>query len=304
MLTISQRMGVTPTRRAFTLVELLVVIAIIGILMAVMLPAIQASRETARRGQCVNNLRVIGQALTRYYGSYECFPAGVESEQGPIVSEPRGRHVGWICPLLPYLDADVYYRKLDLSEGVYSPKNDEVRKTVLPAVRCPSFGRASISLDWAESNYAACYHDEEAPIDTDRNGAFVLNRWFTQEDIADGLAFTLFVSEKGAEPGELGWASGTRATLRNTATPPESWFRLRAQSDPSTQGKDKKTQPEAPQTEAATKVGGFSSPHPGVVQALMGNGTVRPVVWTIDQTVWKQMAHRCDGSLPGTVTFP
>ncbi|HOA53911.1 MAG TPA: DUF1559 domain-containing protein, partial [Thermogutta sp.] len=97
-----------------------------------------------------------------------------------------------------------------------------------------------------------------------------------------------------------GWASGTRATLRNTGTPPANWLRLRAQLDQSTKDQDEKTQPETtPQSETVSKVGGFSSAHPGVVQALMGNGTVRPVVWTIDQTVWKQMAHRCDGSLPG-----
>jgi len=287
-------------RRAFTLVELLVVIAMIGILIAIMLPALQASRETARRGQCINNLRVVGQALTRYYGVYECFPAGVESEQGPIRNEPKGRHVGWVCPLLPYLEADVYYRKLDLSESVYSPKNDEVRKTMLAVVRCPSFGRPSIPPEFAPSNYAACYHDEEASIDTDRNGAFVLNRWLNKDDISDGEAFTLFVSEKGVEPGELGWASGTRATLRNTGSSPANWLRLKAELDEAAaKAGEKASQPEAGQGELATKVGGFSSAHPGVVEVLMGSGTVRPIGWTIDQKVWSQMAHRSDGSLPG-----
>jgi len=286
-------------RRAFTLVELLVVIAMIGVLMALMLPAIQASRETARRGQCVNNLRIIGQALTRYYGAYECFPAGVQSEAGPIRNEPKGQHIGWICPLLPYLEADVYYRKLDLSESVYSPKNDEVRRTTLAVVRCPSFGRSTVQTEWAQSNYAGCYHDEEAAIDTDRNGVLVLNRWLNKDDIPDGEAFTLFVSEKGIESGELGWASGTRATLRNTGTPPENWLQIKAKLENATPGSQENGQAEGnTQGEPTGSVGGFSSVHPGVVEALMGSGTVRPITWSIDQKVWRQMAHRADGSLP------
>lgn len=289
-------------RRAFTLVELLVVIAMIGILVALMLPAIQASRETARRGQCVNNLRLIGQALTRYYGAYECFPAGVQSETGPIRNEPKGQHIGWVCPLLPYLEADVYYRKLDLSQSVYSPKNDEVRRTTLAVVRCPSFGGSTTRMELAQSNYAGCYHDEEASIDTDRNGAFVLNRWLSKDDIPDGEAFTLFVSEKGIESEELGWASGTRATLRNTGHPPENWLRLKAELNKADADSQEHAQTEvASQEKAIGPVGGFSSVHPGVVEALMGNGTVRPVVWTIDQKVWRQMAHRADGSLPEEV---
>lgn len=292
------------TRWAFTLVELLVVIAMIGILMALMLPAIQASRETARRGQCVNNLRVIGQALTRYYGAYECFPAGVQSEAGPVRNEPKGQHIGWICPLLPYLEADIYYRKLDLSESVYSPKNDEVRQTTLAVVRCPSFGRTSTFSQWAASNYAGCFHDEEASIDTDRNGVFILNRWLSKDDIPDGEAFTLFLAEKGIEPEDLGWASGTRATLRNTGTPPENWLRLKAKLDELAKGGEKETEAKdaATPVDPTGPVGGFSSVHPGVVEVLMGSGTVRPIGWTIDHKVWKQMAHRADGSLPIALT--
>lgn len=284
------------SRRAFTLVELLVVIAMIGILVAMMLPGIQASRETARRAQCVDHLRTIGQGLSRYYGAYECFPAGVENPTRPIRNEPQGRHVGWICPLLPYVDAAIYASKLDVSESVYAAENDEVRRTTLSVVTCPSFPGNLSEEGWAVSNYAGCHHDEEAPINTDNHGVFILNQWLTEDDISDGLAFTLFVGEKGGEPGDLGWASGTRATLRNTGEAPQNWLVLqRKWQQPKTVGGN---EAEKEKGDPALRVGGFASAHPGVVEVLFGSGNVKGMAWTIDPKVWKQLAARADGSLP------
>lgn len=300
-------------KRGFTLVELLVVIAIIGILLALALPAIQASREAARRMQCVQHLQTIGQGLARYFAAYECFPAGVESESGPIRNEPKGRHVSWICPLLPYIDAEVYYRKLDLSQSVYDPKNDQVRGTTLAVVQCPSFPRAMAVGPWAVSHYAGCYHDTEVPIDSGTNGAFLLNRWLAEEDFPDGLSFTLFISEKGPEADDLGWASGTRATLRNAHDTPQNWVRLGASSKaPDAQGDagegraESAAQPTSAPNDKEGKtpekdvlyVGGFSSVHPGVIQILLGAQAVRPIGLTIDPRVWHQLANRQDGSLP------
>src|SRR6476659_1907576 len=116
-------------RRAFTLVELLVVIAIIGVLVALLLPAVQSAREAARRVSCVNNLTQLGLSLHNYEFHFEALPAGVTNPDGPIRNEPQGNHVGWIVRILPYLEQNALSRHFDQAAGVYADTNSEVRST-------------------------------------------------------------------------------------------------------------------------------------------------------------------------------
>src|SRR5690242_5260511 len=97
-------------RAAFTLVELLVVIAVIGLLVALLLPAVQTARETARRAQCANNLRQIGVAMLNFHDSKKSFPSAYVShaggEMGPPSEETGDAGPGWTClfEILPYLE--------------------------------------------------------------------------------------------------------------------------------------------------------------------------------------------------------
>jgi prepilin-type N-terminal cleavage/methylation domain-containing protein/prepilin-type processing-associated H-X9-DG protein len=203
------------SRIAFTLVELLVVIAIIGILVALLLPAIQASRETARRASCTNQLRQLILAVHDYELAHEHYPAGTVDTKGPIRNVPSGHHISWIARILPYLEENALFSQLDLNLSAYHNKNDRARQTVVDILICPSN-----PADYEPySSYAGCHHDAEAPIDADNRGVFFLNSRLTRDDIKDGAAYTLFIGEKLIDDTDLGWLSGTRATLRNTGWP-------------------------------------------------------------------------------------
>src|SRR5262245_22562282 len=202
-------------RKAFTLVELLVVIAIIGILVSLLLPAIQSSRESARRATCTNQMRQLVMAVLDYEMAHEHIPAGTINPSGPIRNLPTGQHISWIAQILPYIEETALYDNLDLSLSAYSPKNDRARQTTIRLLICPS----NPSGELPYTSYAGCHNDKEAPIDTDNMGVLFLNSHITRDDLKDGAAYTLFLGEKEVDDYDLGWLSGTRGTLRNTGWP-------------------------------------------------------------------------------------
>lgn len=136
-------------RRGFTLIELLVVIAIIGILVAIMLPAVQQAREAARRTQCRNNLKQMGLALHNYHDAHLAFPPGVISRladpswtmpPGGCTSFPEDLGPGWsfFSMMLPYMEEGNFYNKINFDLPLTDPVNDEARNTPVAAYRCPS----------------------------------------------------------------------------------------------------------------------------------------------------------------------
>jgi prepilin-type N-terminal cleavage/methylation domain-containing protein len=217
-------------RCGFTLVELLVVIAIIGILVGLLLPAIQSAREAARRSQCGNNMGQLILAVHHYADAYTVYPAGTSDSTGPISNSVAGYHHGWLGRILPHLDEATRFNKTDYKVSVYHPNNAALRLNAVPVARCPSY---PVGQGWT-SNYAACHHDGEKPIDANDTGVFFLNSRISDRQITDGLSYTLFLGEKQLDTFDLGWFSGTRATLRNMGSMETSRFTAALTSTPPT----------------------------------------------------------------------
>ena len=266
-------------RRAFTLVELLVVIAIIGILVGLLLPAVQAAREAARRCQCSNNVGQLILAVHNHEFSFERFPSGTINAKGPIRSEPIGQHISWIVQILPFMEQRATFRGIDQSLGAYAAKNVQARRQVVRTLHCPSQNVASVD-DVAQTTYAGCHHDVEAPIDVDNNGVFFLNSRVRFDDIDDGSSNTIFIGEV-ADIDALGWMSGTRATLRNTGS--IAGRTTRNGAIPITSNN------------SLLLVGGFSSSHTGGANFAFGDGSIRFLSQSISPALFQKFGNRHDG---------
>ena len=274
-------------RDAFTLVELLVVIAIIGILVSLLLPAVQAAREAARRCNCANNVTQLGLALHNHEFHLEHFPAGVTNPDGPIRSVEEGSHISWIVRILPYMEQQALARNFEEAAGAYGEANAEVRKSQISVLACPSSPepwQAGVSGEGVSSTtYAACHHDVEAPIDATNTGLLFLNSKIRFSDIEDGSSNTLLIGEHFLGKGDLGWLSGTRATLRNTSAITEPPQRF---------GGEEEQEPDP------LFVGGFGSYHPGMMMVGMADGSTRALTNNASPELLHQLGHRSDGEIP------
>jgi prepilin-type processing-associated H-X9-DG protein len=142
------------------------------------------------------------------------------------------------------------------------------------------------------SSYAGCHNGVEAPIDATNNGVLFLNSHITTRDIPDGSSFTLLAGEKILGKTDLGWMSGTRATLRNTGT------LVNGTPEPGVEGRRRPpVDPAQAQAPNPLYVGGFSSQHPGGANFALVDGSVRFYSETVDRSVFESLGNRADGKL-------
>ena len=155
-------------------------------------------------------------ALQNYEAAHEVLPPGVVNDKGPIQNVPKGYHWAGLPRSYPTWNRKTSTSIVSSRTASTPPRNQTVRGSSsglpVPVRREHEPGRRGRP----PSSYAACYNDVEAPIDVKNTGVFFLNSAVRSEDIPDGRSCTIFLGERLVNPSELGWASGTRATLRNT----------------------------------------------------------------------------------------
>ena len=304
-------------RRAFTLVELLVVIAIIGILIALLLPAVQAARESARRSQCINNLKQIGVALHNYHGVYQKFPPGRTSMFQQIY---LGHTTSTM--ILPYLEQNPLQNLMNLAFTFnVRPNYDCASLTKLPMFFCPSNSEtdgvnwtsatnpcpgANANEDSARTHYEGIAdsktHGRRSPtlpggnlslVMPNGDGLFYHDSAVKFSDLGDGASNTLAFGEIiGRGPGTnhccawhaysdgVGTINGLNAAWRST---PNRQFPLQHDNW------------------GGNAFTGPASYHTGGVQFLMADGSGRFISQTISQATLAALSSRRGGDLPGEV---
>lgn len=288
-------------RQGFTLVELLVVIAIIGVLVALLLPAVQTARESARRTQCANNLKQLALAVHGSVDTYKVFPPSRVSDPGET----------WLVYAMPYIEQQTVYDLWDFKKVHYHRQSDAARLTGFPGLFCPTRKKNRISTEGDReqnvasqphmpgvcSDYACNIGDPTGNIDysplhslvssgavSQSNGIFWLSAGpfgrinVRAASVEDGLSNTLLIGEKHIPLGQYGINSRDSAAYNGDNG---TSMRQAGIGQPLAKG--------------PKGSGGFGSYHPGVCQFALADSSVRAINTFIEQRNLGYLANRMDG---------
>jgi len=324
-------------RRAFTLVELLVVIAIIGVLVALLLPAVQAAREAARRGQCQNHLKQLSLAAHNYHDTMLRFPAGQQVGSG------TSGGVSAIVFILPFLEQGNKASLFDFSVDINGhPNNAAARTQDIKVYMCPSdqgTARFQTGLGGAatgRNNYMANvggnanYHEVEPDsVRIRSNGIFFRRSQIRLAEITDGTSNTAMFSECKRGPNAAVAQGSSQDLLVSTSVPAGTWDAAannlnrpvtacenRSASTFNYRGLQyyrggvmwtafyNHTLTPNFKGRDCVRAGGFDSAHlaarsyhPGVVVVAMCDGSVRTVTDSVDAAAWRAAGTRAEGEV-------
>ena len=301
--------------RGFTLLELLIVISIIAILVALMLPALQQARESARRISCRNNMLQIGLGLRNYNQAHGVLPPGCINNTGPILLDEPGYRIGWVAQILPFVGEEAGWRQINFVEprrSFLTPEQilslDQANAAWEdPSQRLPAFEWLACPSSWGGSrpglsNYAGCHNSTEQPIDVNGDGLLYLNSSESLDSIPDGSSTTLLVGEHVVDsPRASGWMFGDRMTLRNGDVL-QSSMNSQTESDVGLVGDySTSTDEERRQKllDQKLRVGTFGSFHPYHVHFVLADGSVCALSRQIAPAVLRRLINRNDGEIPG-----
>ncbi len=316
-------------RPGFTLIELLVVIAIIAVLIALLLPAVQSAREAARRIQCTNNEKQIGLALHNYVGAYNVLPAA----EMQFLGLPNGSNYSAISQILPFMEQPALYNAINFSLFDNDPANTTAAVTSINGLLCPDDPYNPAPLVGAQTNYMAdmgsgIVWQNSLPPNTalpPPSGVFYGNSATRLAEITDGLSNTGFFSERVVGDATTGIISPIADVFFDPGaplTPDDAMAQCQALNiyNPANQipmimgvpwidGQHITLHVTTPNTRSC----GFfivnravmppSSKHPGGVNLLLGDGSVKLIKDSINLQTWRALGTRNGGEVLSSDSF-
>ncbi|MFO0951899.1 MAG: DUF1559 domain-containing protein [Isosphaeraceae bacterium] len=314
-----------------TLIELLVVIAIIAVLIALLLPAVQSAREVARRAQCVNNLKQIGLAMHNYHSVHESFPPG---ELCP--TNLLGMRVFWTCYILPYLELgplgnaynfDLSVNVVPAGGAMYGPANSTVTQAAINTYLCPSDVGGKMARGvfyWARTNYVGTYSPDGVMVEkgvpftyennfntannpATRKALFNFNVTRGLRDIIDGSSGTVIASETVTGPDGTNDGRGTAwydwGVQYTHHRPPNSL--VPDTVFPASYCVNTKKGAPCVATALSWSMQDYAarSLHPGGVNSLLADGSVRFFKNTVNLGVWHSVASINAGEVVSADSF-